>query len=270
MERRAFDTALGEVWLWGEAEAFEDHGLAIVVLTGAFASPSTLRVLADLIPETSMLFGDIPGNHCPPLVQQSVGAFCSAYGAAIEALRRPVVLCGSSLGATAALGIRSPNVRAVLALEPLMRSEAAAPLWPGFRGALIARPDDDVLADTLWRVFGVSLSRTEARNYAPVLDGLKRPARVLAGSSMTAAVPTLLSAQDRRTLKAHPMVKFNAVLRVGHDIGNGATGLIVETLRELVGAHQHDGNAAVSADAGSSAVRGAGAPAGIATVGARG
>ncbi|MGZ6018722.1 MAG: alpha/beta fold hydrolase [Phenylobacterium sp.] len=232
MEKRTFATPQGEVWLWGEPAAFEGDGLAIVILTGAFAGPTVLRVMAELIPETPLLIGDVPGNNCPRLREQSVDAYRAAYGAAIAGLGRPVTLCGSSLGATIALGVRAPNVRALLALEPVLRGEAAAPLWPGFRGALRDRPQDADLREMLWNVFGVDETHAEPRDYRAALEDLSVPTTVLAGV-FERFPPSLLSYDDRLLLKAHPQVRLRTVLGVGHDIGAGGTSIIVQSLREM-------------------------------------
>jgi hypothetical protein len=74
MKRRRFETPLGEVWLHGSAEALEGHTLAMVVLTGAFAAPQSMRAMPGLLREFPVLIGDIPGNGCPRLISQTVGA----------------------------------------------------------------------------------------------------------------------------------------------------------------------------------------------------
>jgi hypothetical protein len=236
MERRSFETPLGEIWLWGLPEAFEDARPAIVILTGAFASASRMRRMPSLIPEAPVLVGDIPGNRCPQLALQTIGAYASAYSTAIRALERPVVLCGSSLGAVTALGVQAPNVFAMVALEPVMRTASATALWPILRERLGDEPDNPILREFLWNVFGIDERTHEPRDYFPILDRLSVPTIAMFGSDV-ATLPTLVSAEDRARFRAHPMVRTRTVSNVGHDIGDGAGSLIVEALREQYALH---------------------------------
>jgi pimeloyl-ACP methyl ester carboxylesterase len=234
MEKKAFRTSLGAVWLWGWPQAFECHDTCIVILTGSFSGPTTMRVMADLLPEVPVLISDLPGNHSPLLSAQSMAAYREAYSAAISQLGRPVVLCGLSLGGTVALGCHATNLRAIVALDPVMRTQNASPLWPGFRQALSERPDDRELHDYMWNLFGLGPGITEDRDYFLGTEAREAPAVVLAGSH-EGRIPSLLSRDDRVRLKAQPDTRLKTVLGVGHDIGAGATSAIVSTLRELVG-----------------------------------
>jgi pimeloyl-ACP methyl ester carboxylesterase len=234
VEKRVFETSLGETWLWGRPEAWASRGRAIVILTGAFAHANAMRVMAELIPDIPVLVGDIPGNNCPRLADQTVAAYREAYTATLAALDRPLTLCGNSLGGTVALGVRAETVQTLLLLEPVTHSLSAAPLWPGFRRALAERPDDADLREILWKVFGVDETAAEARDYVDALEGLAVPTTVLAGVAV-GKVPSLLTLADRAELSAHPRVRLRTVVNVGHDIGAGATSVIVAQLREASG-----------------------------------
>jgi pimeloyl-ACP methyl ester carboxylesterase len=233
MERRSFETPLGEIWLWGEAEAFEAKTPTVMVLTGAFAPKGTLRAFPSLLPEAPVLISDLPGYVCPALIHQSVGVFCAAYSTVVQSLQRPVVICGSSLGGTVALGVRTPNLSGVVALDPPMRASALAPMWPEFRKLLRDNPDNQAIRDLLWNVFGLDETRNEERDYFPTLSRLASPTIILAGV-FDDPCPSLLSQSDRLRLRAHPMIRFRTILGVGHDIGERATSRIIEGLRELI------------------------------------
>jgi hypothetical protein len=231
MERRSFETPLGEIWLWGEAEAFEAKTPKIVMITGAFAAPETLRALPSLLPNAPVLIGDLPGNNSPEIREHTPAAFSTAYSAVIGRLGELVVVGGQSLGATVALGVRSPNVRHVIALEPLISTDKVALLWPGFRQTLsCATPAH---REFLWSAFGIDETSAEPRDHFDALNGLATPTIVLAGDAV-GPVPSLLSDRDLDRLRAHPMVRVRVIRGVGHDLTMGASSIVVEVLRRAL------------------------------------
>ncbi|MGZ6015956.1 MAG: hypothetical protein ACXWKM_09445, partial [Phenylobacterium sp.] len=140
METRAFDTSLGPIWLQGDADAFDGDRPIVVAIAGAFAPPETFDQLALRLPEAAVLIGHIPGNRCPQLVANTPGVFMAAYSAAIAELARPTIVCGASLGGLVALGLRAPNVRGLVLLDPFIRSDGLDHALPNFRAALARRP----------------------------------------------------------------------------------------------------------------------------------
>jgi pimeloyl-ACP methyl ester carboxylesterase len=198
---------------------------SLVFLTGAFELPQSLRVMPSLLPEVSILIGDLPGNHCPAFEKPSIEAFSAAYSTAIEALNRPVILCGKSLGGTVAIGCRAQNIRAVRALDPPLRSDAMAHWWPNWRTAGVPQ--------------GVFAVDAEPLSYDGMLENLPFPVRILAAGG-SEPVASVLSAEDRAHLRANPQVRLQTVMNVGHDITMGATSCIVDALLELIRADQQD------------------------------
>jgi hypothetical protein len=238
MERRSFQTPVGELWLWGRPEAFDSAEPYVMCLGGLHTDPEAFWPLARIFAKTHFLFGLIPGDQCPRLVGQSVGLYATAYSAAIKQMGRQVILCGLSLGATTALGVRArPLVRAILALEPLMSTGQAWPLV----NSLHHLPNVD--PDFLWSVFGISQTAHEGRNYFPVLDGQERPVHVLLSAEPlgeprdTARMPSLVPEDDRALLASFPNLKIDVVTGAGHRLGHGGSEKIITALQTLIQEH---------------------------------
>lgn len=240
MERRTFQTPLGEVWLLGEPAAWASQGPLVLVLRGAFARAGQYEGLPELIPELPVVFAPSPGTLCPPLATASVGAFAAAYDAALAALGRDVVICGVSLGGLIALGLRSPNVRGVLALDPPLSVEPGSPLARSLARVLTEAPDSAAAAETLWTIFGVGSDRQETRSYHALLEGLRTPTVVLAGDPTAVrdgphedGLAGVLSDGDLEAFRAAG-VEARRLPGVGHQIAIGGAGEIVAALRRLV------------------------------------
>ena len=177
-----------------------------------------------------VLISDLPGNRCPQLVVQSVGAYAAAYSAAVAALARPIKLCGVSLGGTAALGVRAPQLKSILALEPVLRAENAAPLWPVFRQVLRDNPDDADARQFLWNIFGLDETKTEPRDYFPVLDGLNVPT-IVAGGEASWDPPSFLPQADRARMATYPQIQIVDIAGAGHNMTEAFAAWAAQTLR---------------------------------------
>lgn len=231
-EKHALRTPLGEMWLWGD---LEDLRPRVLVISGAFAHPNAMWALPELIPEAGVLFGHIPGHNCPRLTEHSVAAYVAAYDDLLAQLRRPTVVCGASLGGVVAVGLASPTVRGVVALDPVLRGPAPE-LVARWRPDLLAQPQNAGLEAFLWTVFGIGPDAEAARDYFSLLDQATAPVRVLVGTAPArpGLLPSLVTPADRARLAAHPRVTLREVAAVGHDIGEGASLVIVEALREML------------------------------------
>jgi pimeloyl-ACP methyl ester carboxylesterase len=230
VEHRSFDTPLGEIWLWGEAEAFASTETTAVVITGSFAGPRAMRGMPGRLAGMPVLISDLPGNRCPALAVHSIGAYVAAYSAALAALGRPIKLCGVSLGGTVALGVRAPQLTSILALEPVLRAENAAPLWPTFRQILRDNPDDASARQFLWNIFGLDEETSEPRDYFPVLAGLNVPT-IVAGGEATCDPPTFLPQDDRARLAAYPEIQVVSIPGAGHTMTEAFAAWAARTLR---------------------------------------
>lgn len=237
MERRTFNTPLGEVWLWGRPEAFDTDAATVLGVTGTYAHPTTMRDLPDLV-GGPVLVADLPGNRCPRLAAQSVGAYVTAFSDVVRQLERPVVPFGTSLGATVALGIRGARVRERLAIEPLLDARNADTLWPELRRGLEARAPDDPERDFLWSVFGLAEDRVEPRSYLAVLDGLPEGAVIAVGQpdggDAGEALPSFVTDAERRRLKALPAVRLVTLVGMGHKLKREVAGWAAKALEELL------------------------------------
>jgi hypothetical protein len=221
MERRTFDTPLGEIWLWGD---WRDAPY-LLVLAGMNADPEAYRGLVGALP-VPVRIGHVPGYNCPRLDVQSVGAFAAAYGHVARALGQPFATLGVSLGATVAMAMRSPDPEAILALEPIVSTGGA---WP-VQELLKPRSTDE--RDMLWSTFGIAGDRHVDRDYSGVLQAMRRPCRVLLSDEPLGAprplprMPSLVGDADRAKLQAHPLISLSIVAGAGHDLGDGASNVI--------------------------------------------
>jgi pimeloyl-ACP methyl ester carboxylesterase len=192
----------------------------LLVILGAFATFKQLDRIQDLIPGVDVWRTHLPGNHCPPLQVTSVGAFGFAISQAIgERLSgRQVAVVGVSAGALVGLALDQRLIRRFLLVEP--------PLWPtvcwpflDFRDHM--PPDGE---DFVRRIFGVGPTSVEARDYRGLLDRLTKPALVLIGDEPLEPLralprwPSLVDADSRRRLAAHPLVYLRVVAGAAHDL----------------------------------------------------
>jgi hypothetical protein len=215
-QRIQVETPLGPVFFHGR-----DTGRPVLlVILGAFAIFEQLDHLQDLIPGVDVWRAHLPGNHCPPLQVTSVGAFGFAISHAIrERLSgRQVAVVAGSAGALVALALDQRLIRRFLLIEP--------PLWPtvcwpflDFREAMPPGGEDFV-----WQIFGVGPTTVEARDYRGLLDRLAKPALVLIGDEPLEPQrplprwPSLVDADSRQLLAAHPLVDLRVVIGATHNL----------------------------------------------------
>jgi pimeloyl-ACP methyl ester carboxylesterase len=234
-----YATPLGPIWLHGEAPGQADDRPIVLAITGAFAPRDGFDQLAQRLPGAAVLIGHLPGNHCPPLAVNSVGAFAKAYDAAIGQIGRPTVVCGSSIGGLVALALRAPNVRGLVVLEPPLRTAGLWPLIPRLQALLHEGPAPHVV-DFIWNVFGVSLSTVEDRSYLSLLDGLQAPTGCVLGGiplqppRSLAKDPSYVDEPERAALRAHPAIHTHVVPEVGHNVQGEAGRPVLSAIRTLL------------------------------------
>lgn len=237
MEIRVLETSLGPIWLRGESAALTDKRPVVLVIAGAFSPPEPFTLLQPYVPEAAVLIGHIPGNHCPSLVANTPGAFMAAYSAAIAQLGRPVIVCGASLGGLVALGLRAPQVRGLVVLDPLIRTSGLSYAIPAFRAALRRGPAAHEV-DLMWTVFGISATAVEERDYSGVLGALTAPTLCLFGElpteTSTLREPSIVNAADRALLAAHPHIETQVAPGAGHHLHIDAAGLVLAAIRRFL------------------------------------
>ncbi len=243
MEERTFETPFGPIVLVGRPAAFTGERPLLVTIAGAFAiARGPLFNLADLLPDVDVVSGHLPGNHCPPLISASIGVYASAYGHVIAEQfgARRVTVCGASIGGLTALGLRAPNVRNLLVIDPPLVMSKLWPMWPTLRHKLAERPDDKPLRDFVVNVFGVTETTVSERRYDPLLEQLKKPTRVLVGDRPLfperafEKLPSLVDEPERAKLAAHPMIRLSVCEGAGHNVLQEAAPGFLQALREAV------------------------------------
>lgn len=218
--RHEVATDLGPVWLWGR-----DTGRPILlVISGAFAQENSFHRIQDFFPEADVLRTHLPGNHCPELSDTSIQAYATALDEAVVSRwpHRPLLALGVSTGGLVALALRKAALRQIVAIEPPILTEGVwvferfreqAPAW--------AR-------DFIWNVFGIGPSDTAPRDHTWVLEGLRTPTLTLIGDDPLLPrreldrMPSLITAEARACLLAHPLITIEAMRGAGHNISRDA------------------------------------------------
>lgn len=223
-------TPVGPVWLRG---VLEDPGKPTVLFITGAGAKNTMAGLAGALPDARVLVADLPGNRCPRLQSETFDTYVAAFSSVVDQLGPGVIVCGSSIAGVIALALRNHGLRGVIALDPPLRPHLAAPLHP-----LALRAEDPDEIAFCRSVFGIAPEGIEARDYFPLLDGMRARCLVLAGVLDPGAdvMPSLLSQADRDQLHAHPLVSFRTVAGVGHDIGQGASSVIVGAISAVIAA----------------------------------
>lgn len=251
MEKDTFTTPQGPVWLWRTAAGADDRRPVVLALHGAFSIAQTrLHELPGLLPEADVRIGFLPGNNCPHTAEQTVAAYAAAYDAVIQALGRPTVVVGASVGALVALALREPLVKAVVLAEPPLLTGKLWPFVAAFRARLAEAPDDAQLRDFVWNVFGISATDWVGRDYRPLLNSLRVPAWVLHGTiplhppRAFDELPSLVDGPELDLLRAHPHIRLREIEGIGHNVpGRGITFVRTATRDLLNGLIESKANA---------------------------
>lgn len=241
LARRDVKTSLGVVPLWSRPDVVGSRRPLLLAIPGLFTGPDELSRLPDVmqgVADTAIV--RLPGAEAPLLADRSLPAFSRAVGELIDQLfaDRPVILMGVSIGATAALGVRSRHVRRIVAAEPILATEALWPLVQPLRGLLRKQPRKGPLHDLYWRLFGVAFDRRAPRDYRQVLEGLAVPTDVLlAGQPLEpersiSGFPSLVAAAERARLAAMPHVRLHLAPDAGHNIAAAASKQLTELAAE--------------------------------------
>lgn len=211
-----------------------DTGRPILLLiTGAFAAEDLMDRLQERFPAVDVLRAHLPGNHTPRVMTDAVGVYAAAFGVALAGrfAGRDLVAFGLSVGALVAMGLRSPNLRGIVAVEPpLLLSEA----WPLLALRQQAPPGHDAF---LWNVLGIGPTETEERDYRPLLTHLRTPTLALISDpppppgTPFERMPGLLGPAGREALLTCPYVRVAIAPGIGHNMVKHAQLLIVAAAR---------------------------------------
>lgn len=225
MESRTFDTPFGPIVLVGLPSAFAGTRPLMVTIAGAFAiERGPLFRLAPHVGDCDVLSGHLPGNHCPTLISASVGVYASAYSHVIaEQFRdRTVIGCGASIGGLVALGLRAPQVRNLLVIEPPLVMSKVWALRPTLRAKLAS--GDAAVREFIVNVFGVTETEVAERRYDGLLDALSKPTHVMVGDRpllperAVEKLPSLVDEPERAQMAAHPHIRLTVAPGAGHNV----------------------------------------------------
>lgn len=242
MQKDAFDTPYGEIWLWSESGALDTPRPLVLFLNGAFSieRPRSFELQA-MLPDAVVLNAHLPGNHCPPPVAHSISVYAAAYSTVLDNLARPAIVIGASVGAITTMAMRSATIRGLVLLEPFLGTSGLTPLIEPFRAKLRASPGDPDLRDFLWGVFGIDEAGNENRDYRVLLENLVTPAWAAFGGVRSAqpgeGLPSMVSDIERELFRAHPGVRTEVIEGVGHNLPGHAPGYVRRYAQDLLDAH---------------------------------
>jgi pimeloyl-ACP methyl ester carboxylesterase len=240
MQLTVIQTGLGPIPLWSPAGALESAKPLVLVITGAWAEPDDMiKTPAVVAPAWDAAVMRLPGNQTPALAETSIAAWARAVGELIDSAfaGRAVVLVGLSVGALVALGVRSAQVRRVIALEPPL---VMSKLWPMADRLAVRWRDDPAAREVIEAVFGgIGEVRTE-RTYFHLFDGAP-PVDVIVGEiplrpkRALEYFPSFVDGPERGWLAARPGVMVHVAAGAGHNVHVFAPDLLREVL--LAGLH---------------------------------
>lgn len=216
-ERFEIATSLGDIWIWGR-----DNGKPIVlVITGAFADFDVYDRLHLILPQFDVLRTHLPGNHCPALRETSISAMARAIAEAVTSAfgGRPLIIIGLSTGALVAMATVAPDLKALLLVEPFLRT---LHIWP-FPRMVEPHPAPEQ-REFLWEILGVREGEAVERDYRHLARDLAVPGLVLLGSVALQPprdlpiLPSLVDEQDRIVLRAHRLLRVTEAPDAGHNV----------------------------------------------------
>ncbi len=241
MEKYAFETPLGDIWLWGEPDALRGDRPIVLFINGAFSIPRPRSFdLQGLMPEAAVFNAHLPGNHSPWLVAQSVGVFAAAFSSVLDELGRPAVVVGASAGALVAMAMRSAHLRGLVLVEPILRTGKLWPLVPSLRERLAEQPDDAALRAFIWAVFGVSETALEDRDYRDLAAKLSVPSWAVFGGEPlyperpVERLPSLVDEPERDLFRNRADVRTEVIATVGHNVPGYAINFLRGHTRDLL------------------------------------
>ena len=241
MQKIVFQTAVGEAWLWSDADTVRTEKPLVLFINGAFSieRPRSFE-LPGLLPSAAVVNAHLPGNHCPRLVSHSVDTYAAAYVEALAQIDRPTIVIGASIGALVALSMKSELIKGIVLLEPPLQTEKLWCLVDSFRAKLMASPRDGGLREFLWNVFGISETALENRDYRPLLDGLSVPGWAAFGGlplmppRPIETLPSLVDEPERALIRDNKLLKVEIVPTVGHNVPGQAISYVRRYTQDLI------------------------------------
>jgi len=236
MQVTVVETSLGSIPLWAPPGALASARPMVLAITGAWAEPEDMiKLPAVVAPAWDAAVMRLPGNGTPPLAETSIAAWARAVDQMVARAfaGRAVVLVGLSVGALVALGVRTSQVRRVLALEPPLVMSKLWPMEPVLRRRWC---EDPAARPFIEQVFGVMGEGREERAYFGLFAPGAPPAEVVVGETPlypvrhTERFPSFVDGPERAWLAAQPGVEVHVAPDAGHNIHVHAQGFLRDTL----------------------------------------
>jgi hypothetical protein len=203
---------------------------SLLVVTGSFPPEGYLHDLVSHFRGANVLIANMPGMGGVFWAnEQSLADLSRGLEQAVRRLLPdlPIVALGVSTGNILSLGLRLPNIRHRVAVEPFFQTEHLWPFVADSRRRMALNPNLTQMAAYFWEYFGIGPDRIENRDYGYLLDGITVPTDVLFGGSALLPErdletwPSFTSADDRARLAANPFVTLHeGPADVGHLYGS--------------------------------------------------
>jgi hypothetical protein len=190
---------------------------SLLVVNGSFPTKTHRHDLVERFPGANVLIANLPGMAGVPWGTASVAELTQGLSEAVTLLLRdlPVVAFGASTGNILTLGLRLPNIRRRVALEPFLQTRDLWPFIQNSRERMQQRPENAALAHYFWEFFGIAPDRAENRDYRRLLENITAPMDVMVGGAPLLPKreldywPSFTSDEDRAALVANPFVKMH-------------------------------------------------------------
>jgi len=209
-------TSAGPLSVVGRIHAGRPRPVLLAVL-GSFPPRGYLHDLADRFIGANVLIVNLPGMAGAPWsdatpAELAVG-LTEALGVLVGDL--PIVAFASSTGNLVSLGLRLPNIRRRVMVEPFFQTKDLWPFIANCRERMAANPEHRELATYFRTFFGIGPTSLENRDYRHLLEAITTPTDVVVGQSpllpprKTEIWPSFTSEEDRVALRANPLVTFH-------------------------------------------------------------
>jgi hypothetical protein len=187
---------------------------ALLIVNGSFPSKTHRHDLIDRFPGANVLIANLPGMGGVPWATPTVADLTEGLGEAVARLlpEVPIVAFGASTGNLLSLGLRLPNIRRRVMLEPFFQTKDLWPFIDNSRKRMAGNPGNTAMAHYFWEFFGIAQDRVENRDYRRLLDNITVPTDALMGGAPLLPAreiemwPSFTSQEDREALAAHPRV----------------------------------------------------------------
>jgi hypothetical protein len=243
-------TSVAEFGLVGRLHADAGPRASLLIVNGSFPTRDHMHDLPDAFPGANVLLVNIPGMLETPWSGLTPPELARGLDEIVARLLpgRPLVVMGSSTGNLLSLGMRAPEIRRFVAVEPFFQTKDLWPFIAWCQDRMARDPQDRPLAKFIWDFFGYRIDAVENRDYRGLLSGLPRPLDVVVGGvpllpkRQVRPWPSLTSAEDRKALAALPDVTLHEAAGIGHGLMVAEAGaklakaVILAALREAAAA----------------------------------